>query len=78
VLTCRRTTQVISEGLDRPLSWLERLGLAIHLLGCPPCRRFRQAVRWLHRSLAQAPSDASLSSAARERIRRTLEEAAGE
>ncbi len=71
-------TQVISDGLDRRLSWLERLGLAIHLLGCSPCCRFRQAVRWLHRSLAQAPSEEQLSPEARDRIRRALEEAAGE
>lgn len=77
MLTCRHATRVISDGLDRPLSWLERFGLAVHLLGCPPCRRFRRAVGWLHRSLAQAPADDRLSPQARDRIRRAVEEAVG-
>jgi hypothetical protein len=77
VLTCRRMTRWISDALDRPLSWLQWLGLGIHLLGCPPCRRFRRAVRWLHRALPGAPSDERLSPQARDRIRRALEEAGG-
>jgi hypothetical protein len=68
---------LISDGLDRPLSWSERLTLAVHLLGCPPCCRFRRAVRWLQRGLARAFRDIRLSAEARERIRRALEQAAG-
>jgi hypothetical protein len=78
MLTCRQMSRLVSDGLDRPLSWLESLALGAHLLGCGPCWRFRQAVRWLHRSLPSAPSDARLSPQARARIRRALEEAGGE
>jgi hypothetical protein len=78
MLSCRRMTKLISEALDRPLSWLQRLGVGIHLLGCSPCRRFRRAIRWLHGSLPAAPCDASLSPQARERIRQALAEAAGD
>ena len=77
MLNCRHATRWISDALDRPLSWLQRLGLGIHLLGCPPCRRFRRAIRWLHRALPAAPCDALLSPEARDRIRRAVEEAAG-
>jgi hypothetical protein len=70
-------TRLISDGLDRPLSWFERFILAIHLWGCRPCKRFRRAVRWLHASLRLAPSTARLSPQARARIRRALEEAGG-
>lgn len=77
MLSCRHITRLISEALDRSLSWQQRLRVGIHLLGCSPCRRFRRAVRWLHGSLPTAASDASLSPQARERIRRVLEEAAG-
>jgi hypothetical protein len=74
-MSCRRATRVISDGLDRALSWTERLGLGTHLLLCRPCRRFRRAVRTLHRVLAAPPADAGLPAAARERIRRALERA---
>jgi hypothetical protein len=77
-LTCRHASRLISDRLDRSLSWFEWLCLWIHLLGCEPCCRFRRAVRWLHRALASAPDDAELPADARERIRRALEEAARE
>ncbi len=76
--SCRHATRLISDALDRSLSWLERLGLGIHLLGCRPCRRFRRAVRWLHGVLAAPPADVRLPADARERIQRALGRAANE
>jgi hypothetical protein len=78
MLSCRRVSRLISDGLDRSLSWLERLGLGFHLLGCPPCRRFRRAARWLHRALASPPAFARLPADAGARIRRALEQAAAD
>jgi hypothetical protein len=77
-LTCRHTSRLLSDRLERSLSWFEWLCLRVHLLGCEPCCRFGRAIRWLHRALADAPNDAQLSAEARERIRRALEEAARE
>jgi hypothetical protein len=76
MMNCRHATRLLSDGLERSLSLGERLGLGVHLLGCRPCRRFRQATRWLHRALA-APPDVALPDEARDRIRRALEHAAG-
>jgi hypothetical protein len=56
----------------------ERLCLRVHVLGCEPCCRFGRAVRWLHRTLPSAPSDAQLSAEACERIRQALEKATRE
>lgn len=78
MLTCRGATRLISDTLDRSLSWFERLSLGVHLLGCGPCCRFRRAVRWLHKSLASAPENEGLPPEARERIRVALERAARE
>jgi len=78
MFSCRRITRLISEGLDRSLSWFERLCLGVHLLGCEPCCRFRRAVRWLHRALPSAPDGLELPPEARQRIRRALEQAAQE
>jgi hypothetical protein len=78
MLTCRGATRLISDTLDRSLSWFEKLSLGVHLLGCGPCCRFRRAVRWLHNSLASAPENERLSAEARERIRLALERAARE
>jgi hypothetical protein len=73
--SCRHASRLISDGVDRPLSWGERLRSSLHLLVCPPCRRFRRAVRWLHRTLA--PGETRLPSDARERIGRALEQSPG-
>jgi hypothetical protein len=78
MLSCRHATRLISDGLDRSLSWGERLCLGTHLLLCPPCQRFRRAARWLHGILAAPAADTRLPDEARERIRRALERAAGQ
>ena len=75
MLTCRRSSRLISDQHERPLSAAMRLFLGVHLLGCRPCRRFRRAVRWLDLMLPSAAQDATLSAEARERIRRVLEQA---
>ncbi|MHC5005623.1 MAG: zf-HC2 domain-containing protein, partial [Planctomycetota bacterium] len=54
---CRRATELISQGMDRPLTRRERIGLHVHLMLCRPCRVFRRQVRWL-RDLVR--SDAGL------------------
>lgn len=78
MLNCRHMTRLISDGLDRRLSWVERLWLGVHLLGCPPCLRFSRAIRWLHRRLPAAPADVRLPPEARDRIARALEQAGRE
>jgi hypothetical protein len=78
MLSCRQITRLISDRQERSLSWFESMCLGVHLLGCEPCCRFCRAVRWLHRALASAPSDETLSPEACERIRLALERAAQE
>jgi hypothetical protein len=78
MLTCRDTTRLISDDLDRTLTRFERLILGLHLLGCGPCRRFQRSLGWLHGSLASATDNVQMPSDARERIGRALELAAEE
>jgi hypothetical protein len=78
MLTCRHATRLLSDRLECPLTRFERLVLGVHLLGCRPCRRFQQALRWLHASLASVPDDVHMPSDARERIRLALEQATQE
>jgi Putative zinc-finger len=77
MFSCRHATRLISDGLDRSLSLTERLSLGGHLLGCPPCRRFRRAAHWLQKTLAAPPADLLLPAESRERIRCALEQAMG-
>lgn len=47
MLTCKEATHLISEALDRPLSWPERLRLRTHLAFCSGCQAFRRQLDFL-------------------------------
>lgn len=77
MLSCRETAELVSQGLDRPLGWGERLGLRLHLLLCAGCRRFERQIARLRAALRgigrgeDAPGP-SLPAEARNRIRQRL------
>jgi hypothetical protein len=80
VTPCKRAAELISLSLETPLSWRQRLSLALHLSCCNMCRRFRRQMRLLQRAGQRAGqgesmsdlSDVSLPAQARERIKSTL------
>lgn len=47
MIDCKRASQLISQSLDRRLTFLERFSLRIHTLVCDPCRRFAEQLRTL-------------------------------
>lgn len=51
MLNCKEASQLISQSLDRPLSWSERWQLKIHLWMCNACRRFKQQLNQLKQHL---------------------------
>jgi hypothetical protein len=81
MLSCRRATQLISLGLDRPLTFGERCSLRVHLLICSACRRYRRHLGALRGEMDHSSSpleevglpDVHLDDAARDRIRARLE-----
>jgi hypothetical protein len=51
MLTCKQASQIISQSLDRKLSWNERFALYLHLFICKYCLRFSQQLHTLRVSL---------------------------
>jgi len=47
MLTCRQTSQLISESLDRPLPFSDRIKIKFHLFLCAACNRFNIQIRQL-------------------------------
>ena len=45
MLTCKQASQIISQSLDNPLSWSDRMKLKFHLFICDACTRFNQQLR---------------------------------
>ena len=76
--TCRDAARMISEREARKLSAPERFGLAMHLLICSSCRRYRRGVLMLRMLLRKAASTGALNSSeklppqSRQRIREKI------
>ncbi len=47
MLNCKESARLMSQGMDRPLSTRERLGLRFHLLMCSGCRNVRQQMSFI-------------------------------
>ena len=61
LMNCKESTQLLSEGEDRPLEAGERLKLKLHLLSCRGCRNYSKQLRFIRsacRQLGSAPRDA--------------------
>jgi len=76
--TCRQAVEQISQSMERPLTLRERIKLKLHLWVCAWCRWYLEHLH-LIRDTARARADepdfiasATLSSEARERIRRRI------
>lgn len=42
MLSCREAARLMSQELDRELTWSERLALKLHVMVCNGCRNFRR------------------------------------
>lgn len=78
MLTCKEVSLLVSQSLDRRLSWRERLGVRLHLLMCEACTRFALQMRFLRTAMCRVrsdtlPADTRLSPQARERITQALQ-----
>lgn len=53
--TCREVHRLVSEGLDRELSLVERTRVRVHLWVCVACTRFNGQMDLLRRAMRQGP-----------------------
>jgi hypothetical protein len=60
MLTCKQASQLVSQSLDRPLSWSERMQLRFHLLICNVCRHFKQQLNQLLIAIEQLKNETVL------------------
>ena len=74
----REMGRILSQSMEEPLPLKMRLKKRLHYLICCWCERYEEQVRYLRKTAAAFPehaeqsSDDSLSTASKERIRRTL------
>jgi hypothetical protein len=74
---CKEAIRLQSDALDRPLPWLQRVGLRIHLVLCVWCARYAKQVKFLHAAAQQCDHDHAakpvMPAEARARIKRRLQ-----
>jgi len=51
MMTCKQASKLISQSLDRPLSWSELMRLKLHLMICNACSRFKKQLNLLRVAL---------------------------
>ena len=80
MLSCKDTTRLVSESMDRTLPLGRRLAVRFHLLFCELCARYERQLFMMREVLKRAgaeedppgPDDVILSPEAKERINRAL------
>jgi len=53
ILSCREASRLISQKLDRNLSFSETVALRLHVSICAACTRFTRQMEFLRRALRQ-------------------------
>ncbi|WP_347986127.1 zf-HC2 domain-containing protein [Methylomonas sp. AM2-LC] len=51
--TCKEITELLSDGMERPLAWQERLSIRVHIFYCKSCFRFKHQVIFLRKAAEQ-------------------------
>jgi len=46
--SCDQITRLLSDGMERPLTWMERIEIKIHISMCTLCRSYEHNVHRLH------------------------------
>lgn len=81
MLSCKQTTRLVSESLDRSFPLRQRIAVRLHLLFCKLCNRYRRHLLFIRDALRhhperleghEEPQSPSLSPEARERIKHSL------
>lgn len=57
MLSCKEATRLVSEGLDRKMSFLRRMGLRFHVLMCRGCSRYARQITALNRLVSNHYAD---------------------
>ena len=58
--TCREVHRLVSEGMDRDLTLVERTRMRLHLVVCEACTRFDGQMNLLRRAMRSGPPDSPL------------------
>lgn len=79
MLSCKQASRLVSQSLERKLTYRERFGLSLHLMMCDACKLFSRQLRLLRQAMqrigrnVEQDTQTVLSDEARKRIAIKLE-----
>ena len=53
IISCKESTRLVSQGLDRELAFGERVALRVHLVICLGCRRAGRQMAFLRKAVRE-------------------------
>lgn len=56
MMDCKQVSRLLSQSLERPMSWRQRLGMRLHLVLCAACRQFERQLLLLRSALRKSVS----------------------
>lgn len=82
MLNCKQTSELVSQSLDKRLSWRDRIQVKIHLFICKNCARFHQQMIAIKSSLinmrtkTENNTDIQLSESSKVRMLQNIQQVA--
>lgn len=80
IFDCSDISRLVSDSMDRKLSFYQRLGIRIHLMMCRYCARYRKqlfflrkAIRFHSETAVDEKPSTNLSDESRNRIKRAIQ-----
>ncbi|RFC36515.1 MAG: putative zinc-finger [Candidatus Nitrotoga sp. LAW] len=50
MLNCKQNTELLSQALDRPITFREKLTMCLHLMMCRGCRNFEKQLAFIRKA----------------------------
>ncbi len=50
MLNCKQNTELLSQSLDRPITFREKVAMRMHLIMCRGCRNFEKQLGFIHKA----------------------------
>jgi len=57
MLNCKQVSQLVSQSLDRRLTWKERMAVRMHLIICKYCKRFEQQLHAMRKAIKRMATE---------------------
>lgn len=57
MINCREHSRLMSEGMDHPLTFWDRLSIRIHQWICPPCNRLGKQFDAIRKACRRIPAE---------------------